>query len=87
MMSDYSRLRVEHRFMGLYVCKGETICIHYCKGHDCTVVDYRSKSAEVHHYPKKIASASFVRIDADLLRFVLPGEKVQSQSSSTKHHV
>lgn len=86
-MSDHSRLRVEHRFMGLHVCKGEIFCIHYCKSHDCPVVDYRSKSAEVHDYPKKIASASFVRIDADLLRFVLSGEKDQSQSSSTKHHV
>ena len=73
--------------MVLHVCKGEIFCIHYCKGHDCPVVDYRSKSAEVYNYFKKIASASFVRIDVNLLRFVLSGEKDRSQSSSTKHSV
>ena len=60
MMSDYLRLRVEHRFMGLHVCKGGIFCIHYCKGHDCPVVTYVSKSTEVHNYPKKIVSASLV---------------------------
>ena len=73
MMSDQPRLRVEHRLIGLHICKGEMFCMHYCKGHDYPVVDNRSKCAEVHDCPKKIASAFFDRIDAGLLRFVLPG--------------